>query len=408
METVCSSDTCMEVTEQQHVNERLTETETFAIQIHQFRKAKLPTSGQGVNFPSARSGHRAIATDDHMWVLGGYNPDHDAQTNAVRETSLFKELWKYNITTNNWVLVPNTEHMPHELASHSAIRHQNHMLVFGGTGFPFGDQSSNRLTACHLHSGQWYAVDCKGSKPEKIYGQAMAVIGSNLYVYGGTTGYIYNTELHELNLHTLNWRKVQPENMTDELPLERYRHEIAFDDDHIYVLGGGTSQSVYSLKDIYVFSIPENVWRLKIAKCDKRLNEYPLPRRCHSCIQLGKNAYICGGYDGEFIIGDLWRLQLDELQWTKLTDMPEPVYFHSSAITTEGCMIVFGGVSCISPTTRTNSCYKVWLEIPSLQTICWQALLHYNPSLLKMSRRQLLNLGLNQAFIDKLPCPEGA
>ena len=46
------------------------------------------------------------------------------------------------------------------------------------------------------------------------------------------------------------------------------------------------------------------------------------------------DAYIFGGYNGEDIFGDLWRLDLDTLSWKKLpNDMAEPAYFHGSAIT---------------------------------------------------------------------------
>lgn len=45
-------------------------------------------------------------------------------------------------------------------------------------------------------------------------------------------------------------------------------------------------------------------------------------------------GYITGGYDGRHIYNDVWSLAIDSLQWTKLeAKLPEPVYFHSSAIT---------------------------------------------------------------------------
>ena len=61
---------------------------------------------------------------------------------------------------------------------------------------------------------------------------------------------------------------------------------------------------------------------------------FPASRRCHSCVQLHEMAYICGGYNGDVIHGDLWKINLKSLQWTKLGIMPEPVYFHSAAVTT--------------------------------------------------------------------------
>ena len=43
---------------------------------------------------------------------------------------------------------------------------------------------------------------------------------------------------------------------------------------------------------------------------------------------------MSGGYDGEKIHDDIWRLSLPSLQWIKLdAKLPEPVYFHASAIT---------------------------------------------------------------------------
>ena len=50
----------------------------------------------------------------------------------------------------------------------------------------------------------------------------------------------------------------------------RYRHEIAYYENRIFVLGGGTSQRVYSLDVIYVYCIENNKWFLKNAKPDLR------------------------------------------------------------------------------------------------------------------------------------------
>lgn len=89
---------------------------------------------------------------------------------------------------------------------------------------------------------------------------------------------------------------------------------------------------------------------------------YPAARRCHSCVQVkdGKDSFthfnvctpicclkcftspsvstpevfICGGYNGELIMPDLWKINLRTFQWTKLPAvMPEPAYFHCAAVT---------------------------------------------------------------------------
>lgn len=49
---------------------------------------------------------------------------------------------------------------------------------------------------------------------------------------------------------------------------------------------------------------------------------------------LPPEVFICGGYNGELILSDLWKINLQTFQWTKLPAvMPEPAYFHCAAVT---------------------------------------------------------------------------
>jgi hypothetical protein len=46
------------------------------------------------------------------------------------------------------------------------------------------------------------------------------------------------------------------------------------------------------------------------------------------------DVFLCGGYNGEVIVADLWKINLQTFQWTKLPAvMPEPAYFHCAAVT---------------------------------------------------------------------------
>lgn len=45
-------------------------------------------------------------------------------------------------------------------------------------------------------------------------------------------------------------------------------------------------------------------------------------------------VFICGGYNGEMILSDVWKINLQTFQWTKLPAiMPEPAYFHCATVT---------------------------------------------------------------------------
>ena len=81
-------------------------------------------------------------------------------------------------------------------------------------------------------------------------------------------------------------------------------------------------------------------------------NAIPSPRRCHGSIQFTDEntgvttVVICGGYDGNEVFNDIWRLDLNVLQWTRLKQckLPRPIYFHSTALTPSGRMYIFGGI----------------------------------------------------------------
>nr|XP_057932676.1 kelch domain-containing protein 10-like [Doryrhamphus excisus] len=358
---------------------------------------------EGPCVPSARSGHRCVADSTNLYVFGGYNPDFEEAGGAENEDyPLFRELWRFHFATATWHRVQTEGYIPTELASMSAVFHGNNLLVFGGTGIPFGENNGNDVHVCNVQYKQWNLLPYRGTKPNKIYGQAMVILNGYLYVFGGTTGYLYSTDLHRLDLTTKEWIHLKPNNAPTDLPEERYRHELAHDGKRIYILGGGTSWSSYRLDKIHAYNLETNYWEEIVTKPHEKLG-YPAARRCHSCVQVQNEVFICGGYDGQLIMPDLWKLNLRTFQWTKLpTIMPEPAYFHCAAVTPAGCMYVHGGVVNMSGNRRTGSLYKVWLVVPSLLELAWERLLKMQPHLAQLSTLQLLNMGLTHTLIERL------
>ncbi|KAK5614491.1 Kelch domain-containing protein 10 [Crenichthys baileyi] len=358
---------------------------------------------EGHCIPPARSGHRCVADSSSLYVFGGYNPDFEEAGGSENEDyPLFRELWRFHFATATWQQVRTEGYMPTELASMSAVLHGNNLLVFGGTGIPFGENNSNDVHVCNVQYRRWNLLNCKGKKPNKIYGQAMVIINGYLYVFGGTTGYLYSTDLHRLDLSTREWTHLKPKNVPSDLPEERYRHELAHDGQRIYILGGGTSWMSYPLDKMHAYNLETNYWEEIVTKPHEKIG-YPAARRCHSCVQVKDDVFICGGYNGDLILSDLWKINLQTFQWTKLPAvMPEPAYFHCAAVTPAGCMYVHGGVVNMFGNRRTASLYKVWLVVPSLLEMTWEKLLKTFPHLPQLSALQLLSLGLTHSLIQRL------
>lgn len=216
-----------------------------------------------IQFPKPRSGHRIVCDESCMYSFGGYNPtlsDAD-QADLVSANGhgpfwsesipLFKELWKFNISTRTWKRM-DVEEMPDILASNAALLSGHVLIVYGGTGVPFGSNCSKDLYICNLNSGsdklKFDLITTTGNCPLPQYGQAIVLVGHHLYTLGGTTGFEYSCDVHRLNLKTGQWEAVYTCKGTDNEPPGRYRHEVAFDGDRIYVLGGGTSTESYDFQ----------------------------------------------------------------------------------------------------------------------------------------------------------------
>lgn len=204
--------------------------------------------------PKARSGHRIVCDQKSMFSFGGYNPflsDTDLIDDQVwqEHKPLFKELWKFNFASKEWTRL-EIENMPKELASNAILLKGSTLIIYGGTGVPFGSRCSNHVHILNMKKDNNMAlIKVEGSLPEKLYGQAIALDeNAHLYTMGGTTGYEYTSDIHRLDLRTSKWEDVHICHGDENEPEGRYRHEIILYDQKLWVLGGGTANSVNGFK----------------------------------------------------------------------------------------------------------------------------------------------------------------
>lgn len=80
--------------------------------------------------PNRRSGHRVFATDDYLYVVGGFN-----SVGASVGSSTFKDIWKLNLLTNQWTEVKLVGAFADTMASFSLVfvPELDKFYVYGGT-----------------------------------------------------------------------------------------------------------------------------------------------------------------------------------------------------------------------------------------------------------------------------------
>jgi len=393
----------------------------YTFKLFQFQEIKCCT---GEGRPKPRSGHRIVQYKGRIYSFGGYNPaveldDPDLLDDEywVESKPLFKELWELNLTTGRWTKCEMKGDIPEQLASHTAVCHPldpGVMLIYGGTGAPFGLTTSNTVVSCHLQTQQFKKLvtqDGEG-QPMALYGQAVVTDNKGLfYTVGGTSGFHYFMDVNVLDLRSSPpvWSSLYRLSGVRDEPEPRYRHELCLWKRRLFVLGGGTSFSADRFEDLPTFDIEEKRWFYTRTKADQHAtidnsdDGYPEARRCHSTVQIGKLVWVFGGYDGDDVFGDAWQLDMSTMQWARLRmELPLPVYFHAMTVSDEGKMVMFGGVDDIEQNTRTDRVFTAWLTVPSLRSMAWEAVCHYQPSISTMPHTTLLEEGVPKDCVEML------
>lgn len=95
------------------------------------------------------------------------------------------------------------------------------------------------------------------------------------------------------------------------------------------------------------------------------------------------------------------------MQWKLIqtSSLPTRVHSHSAGHTENGCMYIYGG-STITDEMRVQvntNVHKMWLTIPKLKDMCWDAVTYYNDNLDGADYKALHSVGIPPNCIDSLP-----
>ncbi|XP_008479386.1 kelch domain-containing protein 10-like [Diaphorina citri] len=328
--------------------------------------------------------------------LIGYNPR--SGNSRIQSDELYKEIWKFDTVRKQWRLLDVANTPPYAASNCCNLIGNKILTIFGGTSYPFGEESGNDLYVLDLNEEKKFNIVTGGEKDENEkppgrYGQGVVIKDNYLYAIGGTTGYVYSMDVHRLNLSANRWELLYNSDLFGPGdPEPRYRHEVVLYEDHIYVLGGGTELKVFNLEDIHSYDTLSRTWVLHHTNPDP-IHLYPSPRKCHGLVQLPSTpsiVYILGGADGALVLNDVWRLDLARLQWTKIEmSLTARVYFHAVTVTPHDKVYMFGGITRDRDTENTGSSspdllertadlYSVYLTIPCLQEISLEAVKYYH------------------------------
>ena len=107
--------------------------------------------------------------------------------------------------------------------------------------------ASSVMEVCHLASGTWEQKPTTGTPPLGVYGYAAAVIGREIFFFGGDCGHgdCYHNSLFSFNVDTFNWKELSPTSPHHGPMMKRYcgMAAVQFQEEAYLVVIGGSNDT---------------------------------------------------------------------------------------------------------------------------------------------------------------------
>ncbi|EFJ14275.1 hypothetical protein SELMODRAFT_20979, partial [Selaginella moellendorffii] len=293
--------------------------------------------------PAARYQHAAAVVHDKMFVIGGNHNGrylNDVQVLDLRTLTWSKVEQKLPTSplSSSMPPIPSNQILS-PCAGHSLIRKNRMLFVVGGHSKNSPDSVS--VHAFDTETFTWSLFPTYGQAPIARRGQSVSLIGSNLVMFGGEDS--KRRLLNDLNifdLETMTWEAVDA---IGPPPSPRADHAAAVYAGHyLYIFGGGSHSSCFS--DLHVLNLKTMEW-------SRKETEYtPTPRAGHAGATVGDLWYIVGGGDNKSGISETIVLNMKTLDWSLVTSVPARTYIAceglslvSACLNGEETLIAFGG-----------------------------------------------------------------
>ncbi|CAI5984069.1 unnamed protein product [Closterium sp. NIES-64] len=239
----------------------------------------------------------------------------------------------------------------------NAVNYGRQVYVFGGYGKD--ERQTNDVYVYNTTKDAWSKPNIKGTPPSPRDSHTSTVVGSRLFVFGGTDGSSGLNDLYMLDTSTNTWTRLAAQG---DVPAAREGHAAARVEGLVYVFGGcgkagegGMVDETY-YNDVHVFN-PDTMRWARVATTGTA----PSPRDSHSCCAWGNQLIVFGGEDSRnCYLSDVFVLDTRDRN-------PFPMQAVHVAVTAGRYMVVFGGF-----TVSLAQSLSPLLSLPFLGSLVWR------------------------------------
>nr|XP_029116763.1 acyl-CoA-binding domain-containing protein 6 isoform X2 [Elaeis guineensis] len=289
--------------------------------------------------PKPRYAHGAAIVQDKMYVFGG---NHNGRyLNDLQVLDLKSLTWSkidakaQTGSPESPIVLPVTP-----CAGHSLITWGNKILSVGG----HTKDPSETITVKEFdpQTCVWSNLKTYGKPPISCGGQSVTLVGTTLVMFGGEDAKrsLLN-DLHILDLETMTWDDIDA---IGTPPPPRSDHAAACHAErYLLIFGGGSHATCFS--DLHVLDLQTMEWSIP-----KQQGVTPEPRAGHAGVTVGENWFIVGGGNNVNGVSETLVLNMSTLTWSVVTTvqgrMPlasEGLSLVLSTYNGEDFLVSFGG-----------------------------------------------------------------
>lgn len=296
--------------------------------------------------PVGRALSRSVSVGRDIYFLGGF----------VVSGEQHREVWKYNIITNDWKQLTSA---PSAITTDVSCA-----TMYGPAGQAVYYMGNIYVPGMHYN----IASDSWDTSDDDMFGYRSMFVGKNNTLYshtlpGGITtlGRVGNAIASCLTFPLVGIQSPDGMSKLDTLSTivtnglsadpDLGRGSAVICGNNIYVFGG--SGSGYRLNRMRKYNTSAGSW--------SQVATSPSGRTCHAMCEYGGAIYMCSGYNGSNLT-DLWKYNPINNTWTKLSDNMPALNRHS-LVACYGELYLFGGTtntdSSMPDSNLSNTLYRI-------------------------------------------------
>ena len=147
-------------------------------------------------------------------------------------------------------------------SNHAAVAVDNKLHMWGGwAGSKENSQElAQKLEVFDISTEQYEQKPTHGTPPPGLWNTAYAVVGSCLFVFGGSDGVSWQNSLFKLDLHTSRWEQVQVSNPSSGPQKKAGCGMVSYRDNQLVVFAGHTGSAITD--KLHVFDLNKGEYSL--------------------------------------------------------------------------------------------------------------------------------------------------